>query len=91
MKQPFEELKVLCPVRHASLKIGIKLLKLHMLVVEKHLACSAFDRMKAHLIADGRDQDKEIHPDQSSPTVAIHSVFTVLVLVPGNLNRLTLT
>jgi hypothetical protein len=36
--------------------------------------------VKARLVADGRDQDAELHPNKSSPTVAIHSVFTVLGL-----------
>jgi hypothetical protein len=33
------------------------------------------------LVADGIDQDAELYPNKSSPTVAIHSVFTVLGLV----------
>ncbi len=30
------------------------------------------------MVADGRDQDADMYPNKSSPTVAIHSVFTVL-------------
>jgi hypothetical protein len=45
--------------------------------------------MKAQLVANGRDHDRDIYPDHSSLTAAIHSVFTVLGLVLGNLNRLT--
>jgi hypothetical protein len=36
--------------------------------------------VKARLVADGRDQDAELFPNKSSPTVAIHSVFMVLSL-----------
>jgi hypothetical protein len=36
--------------------------------------------MKARLVADGWDQDAEMYPDKSSPTVAMHSVFTALGL-----------
>ena len=36
--------------------------------------------MKARLVADRRDQDPELYPNKFSPTVAIHSVFTVLGL-----------
>jgi len=39
--------------------------------------------MKARLVADGRDQDAAMYPDKSSPTVAIHSVFTALGLASG--------
>jgi hypothetical protein len=34
--------------------------------------------VKARLVADGRDQDPLMYPNKSSPTVAIHLVFTVL-------------
>jgi len=39
-----------------------------------------FDKVKARLIADGRDQDPEMFPNKSSPTVVIQSVSTVLGL-----------
>ena len=41
-----------------------------------------FDKMKARLVADGRDQDADMYPNKASPTVAIHSVFTVLGIAP---------
>jgi hypothetical protein len=52
----------------------------HMFVVEKYLANGEFDKMRARLVADGRHQDAEMYPNKVSPTVAIHSVFTVLGL-----------
>jgi hypothetical protein len=54
-----------------------------MFVVEKYLANGKFDKMKARLVADGRDQDAAMYPDKSSPTVAIHLVFTALGLASG--------
>jgi hypothetical protein len=54
-----------------------------MFVVEKYMADGVFDKMKARLVADGRDQDAEMYPDKSSPTVAVHSVFTALGLASG--------
>jgi hypothetical protein len=81
IKMLFEDLKALRVVRHALIKAGMKILKLHMFVVTKHLASGEFDKMKARLVADGRDQEQELYPDKSSPTVAIHSVFTVLGLM----------
>jgi hypothetical protein len=38
-------------------------------------------KMKAWLVADGRDQFIDLYPNKSLPTVAIHSVFMVLGLV----------
>jgi hypothetical protein len=77
----FEELKALRLVRCASIKAGMKILHLHMFVVEKYLAGGEFDKMKARLVADGRDQDGSLYPDKASPTVAIHSVFTAFGLM----------
>ena len=74
----FEELHALRAVRRASIKAGTKILKSHMFVVEKYLATGEYEKTKARLVADGRDQDADMHPNKSSPTVAIHSVFTVL-------------
>jgi hypothetical protein len=81
LKMLFEDLKALRVVKRASIKAGTKILRSHMFVVEKYLAGGAFDKMKARLIADGRDQESSMYPDKASPTVAIHSVFTVLGLM----------
>jgi hypothetical protein len=63
-------------MKRAKIKAGTKLLKSHMFVVEKYLADGSFGKMKARLEANGRDQYTEMYPDKSSPTVAVHSVFT---------------
>jgi hypothetical protein len=60
-----------------------------MFVVTKYLASGEFDKMKARLIADGRDQDPDLYLNKSSPTVALHSVFTVLGLVACHKWRVT--
>jgi hypothetical protein len=83
LKMLFEDLKALRCVRRAEIKAGTKILKSHMFVVEKYLANGNFNKMKARLVADGRDQDATMYPDKSSPTVAIHSVFTALGLASG--------
>ncbi len=74
----FDELHALRAVRRASIKAETKILKSHMFVVETYLATGEYEKMKARLVADGRDQDADMYPNKSSPTVAIHSVFTVL-------------
>jgi hypothetical protein len=51
-----------------------------MFLVKKYLADGTFEKVKARLVADGRDQDLDLYPNKSSPTVAIHSVFTVVGL-----------
>jgi len=81
---PSEHLEEIRPVKRASIKAGTKILKSHMFVVTKYLASGEFDKMKARLVADGRDQDPELYLKKSSPTVALHSVFTVLGLVAGH-------
>jgi len=67
-------------VRRAEIKAGTRILKSHMFVVKKYLANGSFDKMKARLVVDGRDQDTELYPDKSSPMVAVHLVFTALGL-----------
>ncbi len=52
-----------------------------MFVVEKFQANGEYDKMKGRIVADGRDQDPEMFPNKSLPTVAIHSVFMVLGLM----------
>jgi hypothetical protein len=78
LRMLIEELKALRPVRRAAIKAGMKILRSHMFLVEKYLADGAFDKIKARLVADGRDQDATMYPNKASPTVAIHSVFTAL-------------
>ncbi len=80
LRQLFDELKALCVIKRAEVTRSAKVLKSHMFLVRKYLADGSFDKVKARLVADGRDQDAELYPNKSSPTVAIHSVFTVLGL-----------
>lgn len=67
-------------IRKTEIEEGSKILTSHMFVVVKYLASGEFEKMKARLVADGRDQEADMYPNKSSPTVAIHSVFTVLGL-----------
>lgn len=56
----FQDLKALIAVKKAEIKDGTKTLKSHMFMVTKYLVMWEFDKMKAHLVADGRDQDPEM-------------------------------
>jgi hypothetical protein len=78
--QLFEELCALQVVRKAEIDKKKKILKSNMFIVQKHHANGDFDKVKARLVADGRDQDPKLYPNKSSSMVAIHSVFTVLGL-----------
>ena len=80
LRQLFSELEASCVICRAEVTKSAKVLKLHMFLVKKYLADGLFDKVKARLIADGRDQDAELYPNKLSPTVVIHSIFMVLGL-----------
>ena len=54
-----------------------------MFVSVKHTMTGAYDKMKARLVADGSQQDASLYPDKSSPTLAMHSLYTVLAMYAG--------
>jgi hypothetical protein len=62
LRQLFDELKALRVVRRAEISRGTKVLQSHMFLVRKYLADGAFDKVKARLVADGRDQDPAMYP-----------------------------
>ncbi len=86
VQQLFTELKALEPTK--DIPRDTKILRSHMFVVEKFLASGEHDKMKARLVADGRGQDPSLYPDKSSPTVSIHSLFTVLAMYAGTIGYL---
>jgi len=81
LKQLFKDLQALHPVLKKDIPPDTKLLRSDMFVAEKYLACGKFDKMKARLVADGQDQNPEMFPNKSSPTVAIQSVLVVLGII----------
>jgi hypothetical protein len=70
----------LLPVYRDKIPPNTIILKLHMFLVNKYLANGELNKVEARLITDGRAQNSEMYPNKSSPTIAIHSVFTVLGL-----------
>jgi hypothetical protein len=78
LKQLFEELVALVLVKKENIPKEATVLKLHMFLVNKYNANGDFKKVKARLVANGRDQDTAMYPNKSSPTIALHSVFTVL-------------
>ncbi len=57
-----------------------KPLRSHMFTVEKFLADGSFDKVKSRMVANGDEQDPQLYPDRSSPTVALHSIFACLAI-----------
>jgi hypothetical protein len=84
LSQLFEELVAIVPVKRQAIPKEATILNSHMFVVNKYNAEGEFEKVKARLVADGRDQDPTLYPNKSSPTVAIHSVFTVLGMIGEN-------
>jgi len=51
-----------------------------MFTVEKFLADGSFDKVKTRMVANGDEQDPQLYPDRSSPSVALHSIFACLAV-----------
>eukprot|EP00590_Aulacoseira_subarctica_P009802 CAMPEP_0172437550 /NCGR_PEP_ID=MMETSP1064-20121228/72318_1 /TAXON_ID=202472 /ORGANISM="Aulacoseira subarctica , Strain CCAP 1002/5" /LENGTH=551 /DNA_ID=CAMNT_0013186027 /DNA_START=121 /DNA_END=1777 /DNA_ORIENTATION=- len=80
LSQLFTELEALTPVKEVPK--GAEILNGILIVVEKFLANGEHDKWKERLVADGR-QDRALYPNKSSPTLSIHSLFTVLAFYAG--------
>jgi hypothetical protein len=78
LTQLFKEMVAKMPVKKDIIPSNAPVLNSHMFLVNKYHAYGEFEKVKARLVADGCDQDSTLCPNKSSPTVAIHSVFTVL-------------
>ncbi len=42
------------------------------------------DKFKSRMVMNGDEQDAELFPDRSSPTMAIHSIMTCLAVAAYN-------
>mmetsp|Transcript_22436 Transcript_22436/g.32130 ORF Transcript_22436/g.32130 Transcript_22436/m.32130 type:complete len:716 (-) Transcript_22436:89-2236(-) len=74
--QLYEEQEALKPVKEVAKDAEV--LRSHMNVVEKYLADGDHDKTKARIVVNGSTQDPAMYPNKSSPTLALHSLFTVL-------------
>ncbi len=83
IKQIFIDLKALEPVYKHELN-GVKPYNCHLFSVEKFLTDGQHDKFKSWIVMNGDEQDADLFPDRSSPTVAIHSIMTCLALVAYN-------
>jgi hypothetical protein len=78
--QVFEELQALTPVLKAEVPKDAEVLRCFIFLVEKFLANGQFEKIKARLVANGAQQNRELYPNKSSPTANIHSIFACLTL-----------
>ena len=81
-KQLFKEKKALIPVNRGELsKTQMKkIIRSSMFLKTKFDAKGIFEKIKARLVADGSKQDRALYPDNSSPTVAMHSMMMALLI-----------
>ena len=81
----FVQLRGLKPEYYNKIKKeGAQIYNSHMFSVEKFFADGTHDKFKSRLVFDGRDQDPELFPDRSSPTVALHSLMACLAIASAN-------
>jgi hypothetical protein len=84
IKQVFDELEALEPVEKKNLPSGVKALGLHLFTIEKFMADGQHDKFKSRLVSHGNKQDSTLYPDRSSPTAAVHTIMTVLMVAVCN-------
>jgi len=79
------QLRGLYPEYYENMKkLRAEIYNSHMFIVEKFFAGGEHDKFKSHLVFDGRDQDPELFPDCSSPTVALYSLMACLAIASAN-------
>jgi len=84
IKQVFEELRALEPVEKKKIPKGIKPLGCHLFTVEKFDASRQHEKYKSRLVSHGNEQDTNLYPNRSSPTVSVHAILTCLALAACN-------
>ena len=66
-----------------------RIVRSSMFLKEKFLASGEFEKLKARLVAEGDQQDRELYDDLSAPTVATNSVFTLLSIAVYEKRKIT--
>ena len=82
LKQMLVDKKALSPVRKCDLSARQlkKAIRSFMFLKTKFDGLGRFERIKARLVANGKQQDREMYPDVYSPTVQLVSVLMCLVI-----------
>ena len=74
--------RALAPVHKRELTPGDakRVMRSSLFLKAKHDAAGTFQKIKARLVANGAQQDKNLYPDRSSPTAALESIMCVLTI-----------
>ena len=80
--QLYAEKEALSPVHRRDLTADQAkgVIRSSLFLNPKHDATGAFQKIKARLVGNGKQQDKTLWPDRSSPTVSLESVMTILTV-----------
>jgi hypothetical protein len=84
IKQVFEELRALELVEKKKIPKGIIPLGCHLFTIEKIDASGQHKKYKSRLVSHGNEQDTNLYPNWSSPTVSVHAILTCLALAACN-------
>jgi hypothetical protein len=82
LRQLLREKKALEPVHRGDLSARQlkKVIRSLMFLKTKFDGLGRFEKIKARLVANGKQQDRELYPDTYSPTVGLQSVLMCLTL-----------
>jgi len=82
LRQLLREKKALAPVHRGDLsgRQLKKVIRSLMFLKTKFDGLGRFEKIKARLVANGKQQDRDLYPDTYSPTVALQSVLMCLTL-----------
>ena len=88
LKQLLKDKSALTPLlrKDLSRRQLKKMIRSCMFLKEKFNAKGEFVKIKARLVADGSMQDRELYPDNASPTVSMQSLWLMLIIMT-NENR----
>jgi len=71
--------KVFAPVKQSDVPQGL-VIRSHMFLKYKYYAQGKLEKLKARLVADGKAQDRDLHPNKYSPTVSLEAIMATLKL-----------
>ena len=82
LKQLLQEKKALVPVLRSDLSARQlkRVIRSLMFLKTKFDGLGRFEKIKARLVANGKQQDRSLYPDTYSPTVALQSVLMCLTV-----------
>jgi hypothetical protein len=82
--------KALVPVLRSELSAEQckQIIRSSMFLKEKFDARGNFEKLKARLVADGRQQDRSLYPNTASPTVSVESIMMCLCIATNEKRKI---